>query len=388
MTRALLVLIGGRQVPNLLSAQYLRPDRIVPVASHEALRPGDVWAHIEPVLRQLCPEGLQAPIVVDAFDLEAIRQGCSAAFDAWPEAEWVANVTCATTVMSIGAYEAARARGHAVWYLNSARRQVVSLHGAPVASEQVYRLDIANYLSIYGRSLGKKLIQEPTLEACAAVLAQHPQATVAFREQLRAAGADKKSPAASLVLPALSAEIQLIAEALHTAGLFSLTWPQAGGPPRAETVSKRLWGFINGGWLEVYAGMAAREADCDDVCSGLEIPGVTGANNELDLVATYGGTLIIGECKTDHKPFKTSYLDKLGSVGALLGGDFVTRIFICSQIVDLSDQSASAAFKAFKRQAAERRIVVVTGDALTSLAQQLRTEAGNQPGAVPSYFLR
>lgn len=37
---ALLVLIGGRQTPNVLSAQYLRPDVIAPIASREAMQSG------------------------------------------------------------------------------------------------------------------------------------------------------------------------------------------------------------------------------------------------------------------------------------------------------------------------------------------------------------
>jgi hypothetical protein len=85
---ALLILIGGRQTPNVLSAQFLRPDIIAPIASREAMRPGEAWEKVRRVLEQLSPRVLD-PHTVDAFDLNDIREQCAAAIGRFPDARWV-----------------------------------------------------------------------------------------------------------------------------------------------------------------------------------------------------------------------------------------------------------------------------------------------------------
>jgi len=86
MPVALLVLIGGRQTPNVLSAQFLRPDIIAPIASREAMRPGEAWEKVRRVLEQLCPQVLD-PHIVDAFDLNDIRMQCATAMDRFPDCQ-------------------------------------------------------------------------------------------------------------------------------------------------------------------------------------------------------------------------------------------------------------------------------------------------------------
>jgi hypothetical protein len=141
MTRALLMLVGGRQTPNLLAAQFLRPDLIVPVASHEALRPNEAWSRIQPALTRLCPQ-VAAPLAVDAFELTEIRDACRRALQSRPAAQWVCNITCGTAIMSIGAYEAGRECGADVWYLDTARRVVKTLAGTAPAGN-LYQLSVA-----------------------------------------------------------------------------------------------------------------------------------------------------------------------------------------------------------------------------------------------------
>ncbi len=132
------------------------------------------------------------------------------------------------------------------------------------------------------------------------------------------------------------------------------------------------YSFLNGGWLEFYAWIVANETEkFDDANYSLTIP-TDGDQKEIDLALSYAGALLIAECKTDTKPFKTTYLEKIVAVSSLIGANFVGKLFITNQIPDCSN----SAVKDFFNQAKVRQIVVVTGKELKDLSEILKTEAG------------
>ncbi|MBA3944418.1 MAG: DUF1887 family protein [Herpetosiphonaceae bacterium] len=380
----LLVLIGGRQIPNILTAQYLQPDVILPVASHEAMRANGIWERVAPVLNQLCPEGVAAPLVVDAFELEQTYSGIQAALDNYPNTTWIFNITCATTIMSIAAYKVGLERGATVWYLDTATRRITSLNGT-AGSKEVYHLGVANYLTVYGRQ-SKAVGPDPSPQqlAFARQLAQYPQSAMAFREALRTAKANvgKITQSRNLNLPS-DPMTPIWCEAAQQAGLLNEYVLNADGVIHCRLPDGRLWQWMDGLWLEIYALAAALDVGCfDDCCYGLVIPGEYGTN-DLDLAITYLASLLIAECKTEEQPFETEHLDKLCTKANMVGGNFVGRIFISSQTVSARNQQQ---YERFCNQARERQIVVVTGEELQDLRAILEREAGvDVPRQFPTY---
>ncbi len=373
MPVALLVLIGGRQTPNVLSAQFLRPDIIAPIASHEAMRPGEAWEKVRRVLEQLSPRVLE-PHTVDAFDLNDIRAQCAAAMDRFPDARWVCNITCATTIMSIGAYEVGRMRNASVWYFDTAGRRVVTLAGQPPDGDP-YRLSVENYLQIYNRSTQPTPPPPASWVTLARQMAQAPDEAIEFREILRNASADTRfTQPRRLAALSLTPTMVQWCEQAQTAGFISAI-RKLPNNYEIHQADGAFWDFVNGIWLEIYAWDAAQRAGCFDDCRpGVKMPAQGGLSpmNQIDLAATHAASLLIAECKTEARPFRTEHLDQLRAITSMIGGSFVGALFITARSRHKADVQA---FKAFWEQAQVRQIVVVTGDQLDQLPDILKREA-------------
>ncbi len=370
---ALLVLIGCRQTPNVLSAQFLRPDIIAPIASHEAMRPGEAWEKVRRVLEQLSPWVLE-PHTVDAFDLNDIRAQCAAAMNRFPDARWVCNITCATTIMSIGAYEVGRMRNASVWYFDTAGRRVVTLAGQPPDGDP-YRLSVENYLQIYNRSTQPTPPPPASWVTLARQMAQAPDEAIEFREILRNASADTRfTQPRRLAALSLTPTMVQWCEQAQTAGFISAIRKHPNNYD-IHQADGTFWDFVNGIWLEIYAWDAAQRAGCFDDCRpGVKMPAQSGLSpmNQIDLAATHAASLLIAECKTEARPFRTEHLDQLRAITSMIGGSFVGALFITARSRHKADVQA---FKAFWEQAQVRQIVVVTGDQLDQLPDILKREA-------------
>ncbi|OAN47269.1 hypothetical protein A6A03_00545 [Chloroflexus islandicus] len=369
---ALLILIGGRQTPNILSAQHLRPQVIAPIASHEALRPGQAWEMVYPALKNI-GSTILPPAAVDAFDLDQIKQACANVIASHPEMRWVCNVTCATTIMSIGAYEVGRDKGADVWYFDTNSRRVIVLAGQPPQGDP-YRLSVTDYLRIYQRKANPAPPPPQSWLELSRQMAQAPDEAIEFREQLRKVEANASySGPRWLKGISLTRAMQNWLPLLSDAGFID-QYQRQHGAYNLHQVHQDLWKFVDGLWLEIVAWDAARQAGCFDDCQyGLEMP-IAGqaAMNQLDLAATSAASLLIAECKTDQSPFRTIYLDKLQSITDLIGGSFVVKLFIAAR----SSQNANPdAWRSFSDQAKARQIVVVTGEQLPNLKDILAKEA-------------
>lgn len=368
---ALLILIGGRQTPNILSAQFLRPQLVAPVASYEALQPDGAWGKVYPILKQLSPDILP-PQAVDAFDLADVRSACTTVMQQHPAAHWVCNITCATTIMSIGAYEAGKACGASVWYFDTNGRRVVVLAGQAPQGDP-YRLSVSEYLQIYGRT-ARSMPQPPqSWLDLTWHLARDPDEVIELRDQLREAKANQKYTGPRwLTNLRLSPVIQSWLPFIQTAGFIDQIHEQY-GEYSLHQCHQDLWKFFDGLWLEILAWDAAQQAGCFDDCRfGVEIPiPHQGANNQIDLALTFAASMMIAECKTDKDPFLTQYLDRLSSIADMIGGSFVGKLFIAAR----SQQKANRdRFESFKSQAKARHIVVITGDQLLQITHILKEE--------------
>ncbi len=389
--RALLLLIGGRQTPNLLSAQHLRPDAIFPIASKEAVAENDAWDRIRPLLERLCSGGVKSPLVVDGFSHDEIGAATVAAFDTLPDAEWFVNVTCGTKVMSIAVHEIARRRGANVWYLDSSHRRVTTLAGEPPSGE-IFRISVEEYFSCFNRQIRAALSDEklsPSLTKLVEKFAGNPIIPFNFRNALFHSGLEALKDVETEVTQVVTADPQFCKDwwwndlilLLRESGLLNKQETLGGYRYRWTVTPGPLWKFSNGEWLEMWAWEAARRAGCfDNIRRSVPIVGAHQGENELDLAATSGGTLLIAECKTSKNPWVktddsttgTPALDKLNSIAEFVGGKYVTKVFVASW---KSPRSQDPAFENFLNQARERQIVVVTGESLKLLPGILKQEA-------------
>jgi hypothetical protein len=387
--RALLVLIGGRQIPNLLTAQALKPDFIVPIASHEALRDNGVWTRIKPVLERICPRGVADPTEhtafrVDAFDPEAVRQAVRQAIGRHPSAEWIFNITCATTIMSIGAYEVGIERGVSIWYLDTATRRIVTLAGQP-PERNLYKVTVEHYMAAYGRRVILPKTT-PTLQAItfAKDLAQQPDEAMRFREALRKGKANegKQDQPREVVLQSASAAIKSFCDLAQSALMMDSYRVHPNQILRCQLPNNKLWKFMEGQWLEIYTWVSAHEAQVFDdyqldVCIPVEHPDES-SSNELDLALTHEASLLIAECKCEVEPSKTEHLTKLRAIANMVGGNFVGCIFITAQPSSAfpGDKNKHGSFEHFCSQARAHQVVVVPGENLADLKEIFLKEAG------------
>lgn len=395
--RALLLLIGGRQVPNVLTAQYLRPDIIVPIASREAMHQGGDWDKVEPALRKICPEGLRPPLVVDAFAAADSYMACLGSLMEHRDAEWFVNITCGSKIMGFGVYDASLPMNLpmpvSIWYLDTATRRVVTLKGSPPESD-LFSMTVAEYFGSYGRQVTVKSPTEAQV-AFADLLARNPREAMTLAESARNAE-DKGdhfrcfAPSKNLnrILKAARAagfidNFKIFNDRIRFRGTISSTECHL-TTPKWELFCK----FVNGTWLEVFAWWAASESGAfDDIQCGVEIQNQK-VSNELDLAATSSASLLIAECKTGDQDFKKMrdglHIEKLHSIADMIGGNFVHKVFITSRRTPSAEKSEFKHFVSFKEQAAARQVVVVTGENLLKLPEILRRESGARGN--PSFY--
>ncbi|HNJ44106.1 MAG TPA: DUF1887 family CARF protein, partial [Acidobacteriota bacterium] len=351
------------------------------------------------------------PIQVDGYDLGQIQTEISNVLGRYRNTTWWVNLTCGSKVMSLGAYEAAKLHpGTSVWYLDSNHRQVISLQGNPPGGD-VFRLTVSEYLTAY-RRMPMKTSDDPFFPkklALAELFFNQSEKIAVLKKLLGSQNAESgtQDQYSTLKLPTSD---RWIIQACQMAKEANLIQSLSSGFEflTLKVIGHDFWKFVNGTWFEFIVWNAARKAGCfDDVKMDVEIPGKFGLN-QLDLAATFSANLLIAECKTDANPFRskaskerlaeqqktnpgyrpdpekieesgTAYLDKLNSVSSLIGGSFVTKVFICTANPP-NPQKNPGLYKTYEQfcsQAVERQIVIVTGDQLHQLPAILHREGKN-----------
>src|SRR2546427_367012 len=102
-----LILVGGRPMPNMLTILNEKPGIVVAITSRDRK---EELPYVKKAIRELLKntkpncdlDALDDELyIVDAFDLPQISMACERALQNYPEAEWLFNITGATTIMSI-----------------------------------------------------------------------------------------------------------------------------------------------------------------------------------------------------------------------------------------------------------------------------------------------
>jgi hypothetical protein len=369
--KALLVVTGGRAVPNVLSLLWLQP-RVVRVLLSE-----QGWDYTEAFqgIATSLPE-CQIDILpnVDAYDFEACLHACLSACEPYPgdEWEWTFDITSAPKITGIAAYEIARQKGISCWHADALRDRHVSLvKPVHVDTARFFRLTLEDYMKAQHRvwvRKGKTTYRETVRQwADVARAFAHSADAIKLLKGLR-----DKRPCDVLTFSAQEAGSPCLQLAIDL-GLLAVERSSAGALT-ARFTSVEAAGFLGtGDWLEFYVWHEAISrglADEDHCQWGYKI--LDGSvEKEFDLALMYKAQLMVAECKTDEKPFisEKEYLHKLHAKANVLGGSYVCKLFIAAQ------RSGGGSYEAFHNQAGQYKIVVVTGEHLPEIGQILEKEA-------------
>ncbi len=381
MAKALLILFGGRIIPNVLTILHIKPQIIVPIVSKDELEKLDAFKEgLDDLLQKEkhSYEWLDSksgePFVINAHNQGDIKQICKEVVhnnkdkddkgDA-RDYEWTFNITSGTSIMSIAAYEAAKElkeEGTSIscWYLNTARRRVEVLVGEPrnsLQDEALFRISIKQYATVhnkvleinsrentlppenerlefvnfliaspsYIRVLSKLLVEKN--KADPSVESVHYQISRQNKEQgyytcKRPLDGDEKA-----VLKETQ-NCSLIQDLTQTNNFLSFK------------ISSQQFQFLNGGWLELYVQNEVANIKengqplFQDIGRNRHVYNKTGQDynhqeeNELDVSMIYNAQLFIVECKAGSDAKKSETIFKLDSVANAFGGGFVGKYLV------------------------------------------------------------
>jgi len=381
--QALLVVAGGRAVPNVLSLLWLQPQVVRVILSEQGWDYQQAFKDIA-----LSIPDCQIEIIpdVDAYNFDACVEACQNACklsadtpgsaDEW---EWTFDITSAPKITGIAAYEVAKQKSIPCWHVDAQRDRHVSLvKPVKIDTSKFFHLTIDDYMKAQHRTW--KLSPGPTSNyrervknwaGLARALATSPD-TIELLVPLR----DKK-PDDVVLLPMHLTGSSLL-QSIVDEGLLEIQ-QSPDGTMTCWFTSEEAAKFIGtGDWLEFYvwheaiASGLADDSHCQWGCSIFD----GSVEKELDLTLMYKAQLIVAECKAEQNPYqaKRGYLHKLQAKADVLGGSYVCKLFITNQ------RAIGDNFKSFCDQAEQYKIVVITGEKLPEIGQILKKEA-----AKPTY---
>jgi len=372
-----ILLVGGRQAPNVIGVLMLRPAQI------ELLVSKDERNKINILLESLMEiESLKLPEEediqeVDAYDFQsnvaALKQICGRHKDK----EIQFNLTGSTKIMAIAAYEVAREEDISSFYVNTSGNRILWLTGSQDKSIQLTSLNVSDYLNIFGRKALYKFNfknisfnREQALQA-ATILGKNAVESRNMLQKIRIQQV-KGNSGLQIPLSDFNENERDILKALRDIKALDII------DDSVILRSSNDFEFFKGDWLEIFVFNEASSLKNKNGTSvfnscafSLRIP-MSAAEKEIDVACMFEAQLIHCSCKTDRDPFKTLYLDELRSVSSMIGGRFCSRIFVTNAV--FPDQNKQ---RQFLEQAKQREIVVVTGNELGKIGEILFRQAAN-----------
>lgn len=388
--QAQLILVGGRLIPNILSVIYQQPEFIIAVCSLQSHK--REWLQLRKAIQNLVPTCQIKEEVVDGYLLEQIEQACEKYIGQNDKETWVFNVTNATSIMSIGAYNIAKKYAHTpnidlnCWFLDTPRSRIIALVGKP-ADKSIFDLEVAQYIAAYDYRLVPGNLEEERaysethwLPFCY-FLVEHIEnintlkkfvGKISNQKPQKKDGSQERSIAdSSEAMYTFLIHIcgfGLIDNLRKESGrvFFNLTYLQAN--------------FLEGTWLEAYVWNQAFQlsifSDClwNQKLIANERLTDKESENELDVALIYKAQLFIVECKTGKdEGFKSEILYKIDSVANPLGNWSVGKVLVMSlSIPDESDKIAYKKYEEFKHKARDKGITLVTREELSNVGTILR----------------
>jgi hypothetical protein len=370
--KALLIAAGGRALPDVLAMLYVQPQRIICITSNEGWSGERAFVEVAKDFPNC--EDIELVRDVAAYNFEQGQQACLQVLATYPQTkwDWIFAISSAPKITAIATYEVAKQHNIPCLYIDTTHEKVVPLVRKLPATEElnIFHMDVPTYMRIQKRTAG----------SISPKVRQYRQQAEQYGEIARTLALSEQTPAftAHMYNQEAGKEVE-ISDSLATSSLIQLLVEQ-GLVTLQKDKSITTCAFTTyhasqflgkGDWLEIYVWNEVKKAHFADDCQwGYSI--IDGrAENELDVVITYKAQLLIAECKTDANPFKgkKKYLDVLASKAQLLGGPYVSRIFITNQ-PETTDN-----YQSFQEQANKRQIVVFTSKDLPHIGQLLKEQA-------------
>lgn len=146
--KALLVLTGGRALPDILTFLYLQPQLVVIIAPQEGWSFEQTFVEIVKTLPDCTLSIIRN---VDAFDIEASMQACLEVYLQFPDMEWTITTSSSTKIMGLAGYEFAKQKGIPCVQVDVLREKVISLvQKIEVDEQRFFHLTIDEYVKNYG----------------------------------------------------------------------------------------------------------------------------------------------------------------------------------------------------------------------------------------------
>lgn len=376
MPRVMISLVGEQPMPTVIPVVQYDVEHLHLVVSG---RTAAVGRHIAEVLPHISISGQESPI--SPYQLQSlqaelsrrIRDHLSQGHEVW------VNLTGGTKPMSLAAYRAAQDQGVPAIYVAMEMGSIIHYH--PSGQEhtepiQAY-IDVPTYLQAHGLQVEEGRPPSPWREA------------VRFMAENARAGLE--------VLPAIATSVQkgftdvgslgisarVFARRLKEFGLLEVRE----GPTMLRVHARReAVEFLAGRWLEEYTADALRHSGLfDDVRMGVRITrvvnGTERVTNELDVVATRLGGLLVCSCKTSARDVserqgRQGIIYELNSISRReLAGIFCHKAIITNR-VNLAP--------AFLQRAKDSGIQVIDGDHLLAIPDLLAQHM--TPAGIPSSY--
>jgi hypothetical protein len=396
--KALLILVGGRPIPNILTVIHEKPNVIVAICSHESVK--EEWPELKPAIERLSPtSNILEVISVDAFAIGDIQKACEREFLRYPDADWIFNVTTATSLMTLGAYKAAENcrnlyNGASVrcWYLDTARSRTIPLVGESGDNDIIFSITIEQYVAAYNYRLQdggnlkryrSQYLRNDWIDF-AGRLANNPQEASLLKQII-----SKSTGSPRMVKNIIkTAETYGFLRDLEILGLIIKL--QEDGKCVQFGLSDKQFKFLDGAWFELYVYQEAKKLKdlkiIDDVEWSKEIIDNDPEREaktplqykEIDVSLISKAQLILLECKTGKEGLDSKTLDDIVNVADLIGRGFVMKILVTSWSLPIPmDSNQQVAHKDFLTKAKRRGVYVVTQDTVpligSILEEKVRT---------------
>ena len=150
--KVLLCLLSAQHVPNFLSIHHFKPGRLVLVETSQMKqnKSADNLLHALKLSHLDYSDRYDIESLKSEDELEAVRKVLDQAYNKYPSAEWIANVTGGTKPMSIAAYEFFKEKAAQVVYTNVAEPNVFMDLKDNAKETGQHKITIEEFLTGYG----------------------------------------------------------------------------------------------------------------------------------------------------------------------------------------------------------------------------------------------
>jgi hypothetical protein len=371
----MLCLLSDQHMPNLLAVHHHRPDQLVLLESPQ-MKERSVSTHF---LAALASGNLDygsrchVQSLASEDNLPLIREALQQAYDRFPSATWIANVTGGTKPMSIATYDFFKQRGGRINYTNLSRPEtLIDLETGDTATCN-HRPTVEEFVTGYGFRLQKGT---EDLEAAKQRAAQPLWLDTAKIMAAKSAGHD--------AVDLTDEEWALCRKKGCTLAAEKFTLPSDdlrarwmdGAPTRRLT--KYEGEFLTGGWLEVFFyNLLSRHAEALeiwDVTLGHNIcrsVGETDVGNDIDVSFMHRHGLAMVECKSGTQEYdRGGGLDQLYKIDSVAKNLRALRVRSYLATTGTNVLAADGTVKSqLRNRAALYNCRILTRDEIRQLAQ-------------------